>query len=298
MLTFSYSPILIISYSLKKTAKVMKLSLGFSPCPNDTFIFDGMVHGLIDTEGLEFEVLMGDVEELNRRAFAHDLDITKLSYHAFAHLLGKYELLNAGSALGRNCGPLLIAKAPMSREQIEQAKIAIPGKYTTANFLLGLAHPDAINKVEMLFSDIEDAVLRGEVDAGLIIHENRFTYQDKGLVKLMDLGEFWEQETGLPIPLGGIVVKKDLPQALKEKIDRVMRRSVEFAFGQKKKLSDFVKENAQEMDEQVMHSHINLYVNDFTVNLGESGRSAVLQMFQRAQASDLIPNYVEKIFIH
>lgn len=276
----------------------MKLTLGFSPCPNDTFIFDAMVHGLIDTEGLKFEAVMGDVEELNRRAFAHELDITKLSYHAFAHLLGKYELLHSGSALGRNCGPLLIAKQPMKKEEIEKARIAIPGKYTTANFLLSLAFPDAQDKVEMLFSEIENAVLSGKADTGLIIHENRFTYQDKGLIKLIDLGEFWETETGLPIPLGGIVVKKGLPQAIKEKVDRVMRKSVEFAFRQKGGLSNFVKENAQEMDEQVMYSHINLYVNDFTVNLGESGKNAVLQLFQRAEAAKVIPSYTEKIFIH
>lgn len=164
--------------------------------------FDAMIHGKIDTEGIDFEVIMADVEELNRLAFEGKIDITKLSYHAFAHLLGRYSLLDAGSALGNNCGPLLIAREQMDENQVKNARIAIPGKFTTANFLLGLAYPEAQNKEEILFSDIEKAVLEGDFDAGLIIHENRFTYAEKGLVKIQDLGEFWEQKTGLPIPLG------------------------------------------------------------------------------------------------
>ena len=188
----------------------MKLTLGFSPCPNDTFIFDAMVHHKIDTEGLEFEVVMEDVEELNQRAFAHELDITKLSFHAYAYLINRYVLLSAGSALGNNCGPLLIAKKEMSEKEINNSKIAIPGKFTTANFLLGLAYPKAQNKIPVLFSEIEEAILSGKVDAGLVIHETRFTYHERGLVKIIDLGEYWEGDTGLPIPLGGIVVKRGL----------------------------------------------------------------------------------------
>lgn len=276
----------------------MKLTLGFSPCPNDTFIFDALVHGLVDTEGLSFDVVMADVEELNRKAFAGELDITKLSFHAFAFLLDKYALLNSGSALGKNCGPLLISQKQLSEGAVNRAKIAIPGKYTTANFLLGLAFPEAKDKVEMLFSDIEQSVLDGKVDAGLIIHENRFTYQEKGLVKIVDLGEFWETKTGLPIPLGGIVVKRSLPTAIQEKIDRVLRRSVEFAFQREGGLSDFVKENAQEMKEVVMHEHIKLYVNKFTVNLGESGRAAVSGLFETGKRLGTIPTYAEKIFIN
>ena len=169
----------------------MKLSLGFSPCPNDTFIFNALVHQKVDTEGIEFDLYLEDVEALNRRAFAGELDITKLSYHAYAYLTETYVLLNSGSALGQNCGPLLISKKQLSKEAIENGSIAIPGKYTTANFLLSLAYPDANHKEEMLFSDIEDALLNGQVQSGLIIHENRFTYEAKGLIKLMDLGEFW-----------------------------------------------------------------------------------------------------------
>jgi 1,4-dihydroxy-6-naphthoate synthase len=266
----------------------MKLSLGFSPCPNDTFIFDAMIHGKIDTEGLEFEVVMADVEELNRLAFAGDLDVTKLSYHAFAHLLDTYSLLDAGSALGNNCGPLLIAKKPMTPDQVNKAKIAIPGKYTTANFLLGLAYPNAQNKEEQLFSDIETAVLEEAVGAGLIIHENRFTYEEKGLVKIQDLGEFWEQTTGLPIPLGGIVAKKELPLAALEKINRVLARSVAFAFDNPQESLPFIKDHAQEMEEEVMYAHIGLYVNEYTRDLGDNGKKAVRYLFEMARKNQLI----------
>lgn len=276
----------------------MKLSLGFSPCPNDTFIFDAMLHGRIDTEGLEFEVFMEDVETLNRRAFLGELDITKLSYHAYAYLLEKYVLLDAGSALGKNCGPLLIAKQPMTDDEVENTVIAIPGKYTTANFLFSLAFPNAKNKVETVFSEIENAVLDGRVGAGLIIHENRFTYEQKGLKKIIDLGEFWEESTGMPIPLGGIVVKRNLPEEIKRKVNRVMERSVRYAFDHPADSKDFVKANAQEMEESVMNSHIQLYVNEFTKNLGGDGRSAVGRLFDVARARGIVPFYKEDIFLN
>lgn len=275
----------------------MKLSLGFSPCPNDTFIFDAMIHGKIDTEGLEFDVHLGDVEELNQQAFAGNLDVTKLSYHAYAYLTDKYCLLDAGSALGNNCGPLLIARAPMPQEEIIEAKIAIPGKYTTANFLLGYAYPQARHKVEMLFSDIEDAVLRGDVDAGLIIHENRFTYQQKGLVKLVDLGEYWENSTQMPIPLGGIVIRRDLPPDFQLKVNRVLQRSVQFAFDNPKSSLAYVRAHAQEMDEAVMYQHIELYVNDYTETLGERGRAAVQHLFDVAVKNGVIPAQRQALFL-
>lgn len=275
----------------------MKLTLGFSPCPNDTFIFDAMIHGRIDTEGLEFELFLGDVEELNRRAFATDLDITKLSYHAYAHLVESYVLLDAGSALGNNCGPLLIAKSSIAPENIPQSKIAIPGKLTTANFLLSLAFPGATQKTEMLFSDIERAVLDGTVDAGLIIHENRFTYADKGLVKLIDLGEYWEQSTGMPIPLGGIVIKRNLPEAVIQKVNRIIRRSVEYAWANPDASAAFVAEYAQEMDPAVRKQHIDLYVNSYSADLGQKGRAAVAHLFQVAQEKSIIPLQDQAIFI-
>ncbi|GAB5550764.1 MAG: 1,4-dihydroxy-6-naphthoate synthase [Saprospiraceae bacterium] len=275
----------------------MTLSLGFSPCPNDTFIFDAMVHGKIDTEGLNFEVQLGDVEALNQLAFKGSLDITKLSYHAFAYLLEQYVLLDAGSALGNNCGPLLIAKQPLSKDEINQAKIAIPGKYTTANLLLGLAYPNAQTKKEYVFSDIESAVLNGDVDAGLIIHENRFTYQDKGLIKLIDLGEFWEKTTKQAIPLGGIVVKRTLAPEIQQKINRVMARSVQFALDNPQASSQFVQANAQEMNTDVMYQHINLYVNNYTANLGKEGKAAVSHLFQEAKDKQIIPINNQSIFL-
>jgi 1,4-dihydroxy-6-naphthoate synthase len=275
----------------------MKLSLGFSPCPNDTFIFDALVHQKIDTEGLEFDVLLADVEELNQKAVRGILDITKLSYHAYAHLTDKYVLLDAGSALGRNCGPLLIAKRPLTKAEIAAGPIAIPGKLTTANFLLSLAYPEAQNKQEFLFSDIEQAVLREEVIAGLIIHENRFTYQDKGLVKIQDLGEFWEGTTGHPIPLGGIVVHRRLDHETQQKVNRVLARSVAYAQEQPSATRDYVRAHAQEMDEDVMFAHIGLYVNDFTEDLGPTGRAAIAALFERAEALGIVPKIQEEIFL-
>lgn len=276
----------------------MKLSLGFSPCPNDTYIFDAMLHGRIDTEGLEFEVFMEDVETLNRRAMLGELDITKLSYHAYAYLLEKYVLLDAGSALGNNCGPLLIARQHMTDEEVEKALIAIPGKLTTANFLLSLAFPAATRKLETVFSEVENAVLEGRVDAGLIIHENRFTYQQKGLVKIIDLGEFWEESTGMPIPLGGIVVRRSLSDEIRQKVNRVMERSVRYAFEHPSASKEFVRVNAQEMEESVMNSHIQLYVNDYTKNLGGAGRAAIGKLFDVARARGVVPFYKEDIFLN
>ena len=258
----------------------MKLTLGFSPCPNDTFIFDALVHHKIDTEGLEFEVIFADVEQLNKWAFQRKLDITKLSYNAFTHCVHDYALLDSGSALGRNCGPLLI-KQP-NTILTKESKIAIPGKYTTANMLLGIAYPEYQNKVELLFSEIENKVLEGRIDAGLIIHENRFTYQEKGLSKVKDLGEFWEEETGLPIPLGGIVVKRELPLATFHKINRVLRKSVEYAFENPNSSADYVKFHAQEMGKEVVDAHIALYVNNYSISLREQGRKAVELLFEKS----------------
>ena len=258
----------------------MKLTLGFSPCPNDTFIFDALVHHKIDTEGLEFEVIFADVEQLNKWACQGKLDITKLSYNAFTHCVNNYALLDSGSALGNNCGPLLIKKP--NTILTKESKIAIPGKYTTANMLLNIAFPNHQNKVEILFSEIENKVLEGKVDAGLIIHENRFTYEDKGLEKVKDLGEFWEEETGLPIPLGGIVTNRRLPLATQQKIERVLRKSVEFAFENPNSSADYVKFHAQEMGKEVVDAHIALYVNNYSISLGEQGRKAVELLFEKS----------------
>lgn len=266
----------------------MKLSLGFSPCPNDCFIFDALIHKKIDTRGLDFSVIMEDVEALNNRAFKSELDVTKLSYHAFIYLTDNYSLLNSGSALGFNCGPLLVQNSKFKIQNIEQASIAIPGKYTTANFLLSLAYPKAINKQELLFSDIENAVLTQKVDAGLLIHENRFTYQEKGLEKIADLGEFWESLIHAPIPLGGIVVKKSIDKKLQQTVDLLIKQSVEFAFAHPESSMDYVKQHAQEMSLEVMKKHIDLYVNQFSVDLGEVGKNAVQLLFDKAFEVGLI----------
>jgi 1,4-dihydroxy-6-naphthoate synthase len=281
----------------------MKLTLGFSPCPNDTFIFDALIHDKIDTEGLEFEVFYDDVETLNQKAFRGELDITKLSYHAFAYVIDKYVLLDAGSALGFGVGPMLICKDNPEdlishlKSPISNLKIGIPGKYTTANFLLGLAFPNATNKVELVFSDIENAVIEGRVDAGLIIHENRFTYQEKDLKKIIDLGDYWEKETGCAIPLGGIVANRNLPADIQHKINRVLRKSVEYAFANPKSGLDFIRQHAQEMSEEVMYKHIDLYVNKYSVDLGDDGRKAIKLLFDTALDKGLIPAIEQPILL-
>lgn len=260
----------------------MHLSLGFSPCPNDTFIFDALVNNKIDTKGLTFDTRLEDVETLNNWALQGKLDITKLSFAVYLKVKDKYTLLNSGSALGRGCGPLLIAKKHIAPEEIKNCKIAIPGDNTTANLLFSIAHPEAVNKQVMLFSEIENAVLNGTADAGVIIHENRFTYQQKGLVKLMDMGEYWESATGNPIPLGGIFIKKDIPADTRAQIDALIRESLQYAYRDYPQLSSYVTAHAQEMDEHVMRQHIDLYVNDFSLGLGEEGHAAVEALMEAA----------------
>ncbi len=282
----------------------MKLTLGFSPCPNDTFIFYALIHHKIDTEGLDFEVTYDDVETLNQKAFRGELDITKLSYHAFAYVADRYVLLDAGSALGFGVGPMLICRGDAEgihqelKSQNSKIKIGIPGKYTTANFLLSLAFPNAQDKQELVFSDIENAVLDGRINAGLIIHENRFTYQDKGLHKIIDLGDYWEQQTGCAIPLGGIVANRRLPLDVQHKINRILRRSVEFAFANPKSGLDFIRSHAQEMSEEVMYKHIDLYVNQYSVDLGAEGKRAVRLLFDTAREKHVIPEIKAELFLN
>ncbi|MBE9586907.1 1,4-dihydroxy-6-naphthoate synthase [Mucilaginibacter sp. JRF] len=288
----------------------MKLTLGFSPCPNDTFIFDALIHHKIDTEGLEFEVFYDDVETLNQKAFSGELDITKLSYHAFAYVAEKYVLLDSGSALGFGVGPMLISKKDYAagndvdsiisnlRSNISNLKIGIPGKYTTANFLLGLAFPEATNKQELVFNEIEDALLTEKIDIGLIIHENRFTYQDKGLKKIIDLGDYWEKKTGCPIPLGGIVANRNLPADVQHKVNRVLRKSVEYAFANPKSGLEFIRQHAQEMSEEVMYKHIELYVNKYSVDLGTEGKKAIKLMFDTANEKKIIPAIEGGLFLN
>lgn len=255
----------------------MKLTLGFSPCPNDTFIFDALVNNKIDTEGWEFEVVLEDVETLNQGALEGKLDITKLSFPAYFQSLEKYELLDAGSALGKGVGPLLVAGKPIqkSKLKIQNAVVALPGEHTTANLLFSFAFPEAENKKFMLFSTIEDAVLNGQAELGVIIHENRFTYEQKGLHRIMDLGEYWEEKMKVPIPLGGIAVKKEIPGPAQVQINALIRKSLEYAFAHYPSVSDYVKQHSQAMSEEVMRQHIDLYVNNYSLDLGDDGRQAI-----------------------
>lgn len=264
------------------------MTLGFSPCPNDTFIFDAMVNGKIDTKGITFDYVMEDVGTLNKCATQGKLDITKLSYSTFLQTVNQYALLHSGSALGKGVGPLLVAKQPLDLKNIEHYSIAIPGFNTTANMLLSLAFPQAKNKTELIFSDIEAAVLNGKFDAGLIIHEGRFTYQKKGLTKLIDLGDWWEQTTQAAIPLGGIVIRRSFDKELCATVDNIIKESLAYSWQRYPSLSPFITDNAQEMEEDVMRQHIQLYVNDYSTDLGEKGRSAITTLFDKAKEGSLI----------
>lgn len=253
----------------------MKLSLGFSPCPNDTFIFDALVNRKIDTGIFEFDVVLEDVQTLNRWALEKKLDISKISYGVWPLLQKNYTLLDSGGALGKGVGPLLISKNNILLKDIDQMSIAIPGEQTTANLLFSMAFPNAKRKKFLVFSQIEEAVLNDEVDCGVIIHENRFTYMQKGLIKQMDLGEYWEQKTKSPIPLGGIVMRNEFTDTERAEVDRLIRDSLAYAEAYYPDLSDYVTEHAQEMQESVMRQHIDLYVNQFSLSLGDEGRHAV-----------------------
>lgn len=264
----------------------MKFSIGFSPCPNDTFIFDALVNNKIDTGELTFDPVLEDVETLNRWAIEGRLDITKLSYAVLPLVLDRYALLNSGSALGRGVGPLLIStptavKNPVggAKEEVNNFTIAVPGEHTTAHMLFSLAYPDAKKKIFLRYDQIEDFVLSGK-GLGVIIHENRFTYQQKGLHKITDLGDYWEKQTGNPIPLGGIVIKKELGVEIKEETDGLIRKSIEYAFSKYPELNDYIRSHSQEMSEDVMRKHIDLYVNNYSIDLGEDGRAAVKKLLE------------------
>lgn len=266
--------------------------IGFSPCPNDTFIFDALIHGKIDTEGFTFDPVLEDVETLNEWALEGKLPISKLSFRAIMEVLEQYRILNAGSALGQGCGPLLVSKQPREVTEIETSRIAIPGMHTTANMLLHFAFPGAKQTTPVLFSRIEDEVAAGHYDLGLIIHESRFTYKQKGLQLVMDLGDFWEKTTGYPIPLGGIAIQRSIPAPIQKTIDRLIRKSVEYAFNHYPTLAPFVIEHAQTMEESVMRNHIDLYVNDFSLDLSDKGKAAVQKMLSLLSLPDAESDYL------
>ena len=274
-----------------------KLTIGFSPCPNDTFIFDALVNGLIDTGGITFKPVLEDVQTLNKWALKGKLDITKLSYGVLPLILDKYIVLPSGGALGKGVGPLLIAKESFPITDVDQYNIAIPGENTTAHFLFSLAFPTATKKEFMVFSEIENAVITEQTRTGVIIHENRFTYQDKNLVKVMDLGEYWETRTGNPIPLGAIVMKRTLPEMMFKKVNELIQQSLAHSWKQYPVMSEYVRIHSQEMDERVMKQHIDLYVNDYTNDLGDNGKKAVLELLEIFKKVNPAASVVtEKIF--
>ncbi|MEM6806115.1 MAG: 1,4-dihydroxy-6-naphthoate synthase [Bacteroidota bacterium] len=267
----------------------MKISLGYSTCPNDTFMFDAIAHKRIETDGIEYEIVMADIFHLNQMALKGELDMVKISYNTFGKVRNSYDLLDAGSALGHNCGPLLISKEKLSVEEILERNlpVGIPGANTTANLLLGYFAPKIQHKKEFIFDEIMPAILEDKVAAGVIIHENRFTYQKMGLQLIQDLGEYWESKTGLPIPLGAIVAKKSLGEELFQTLQKHMRESVNYAFTYPSVSMPYVREHAQEMEDEVMQAHIDLYVNEFSLSLGEKGRKAVDKVLEVGEGMGL-----------
>ena len=273
------------------------LSLGYSPCPNDTFIFYALIHGRIAAEGLSFRERLDDVETLNALARQGALDLTKVSYHALGHLRRDYALLRSGGALGRGCGPLVVARSMAAMDDLRSRRIAIPGLLTTANLLLQLHGSGFDNLVVLPFHRIMEAVVDGEVEAGVIIHESRFTYRDKGLVEILDLGAWWEEETGSPIPLGGILARRSLGAEVIARADRALRRSVEYALAHPGEARAYIKAHAQELSDTVIDSHIALYVNNFSVDLGDEGIRAVETLFARAEARGILPRQDLPLFV-
>ncbi len=277
----------------------MKLTLAYSTCPNDTFIFDALANGKIDTEGIDFEISLADIDVLNKNAVsANPPDITKISSNAYGIDIWKdYVILDSGLALGRNNGPLLVAKNEFPLEEMDSKRILIPGVNTTANLLFTTFFPNAKDKTPLLFSKIEGEVISGHYDAGLLIHEGRFTYKSKGLVKIADMGELWEQRFGMPIPLGSIIAKRSLPQDVIARVDRIIRRSVEYSFAHPESPMPYIRDNAREMDDEVMRSHIALYVNNFSVSLGKEGRNAITFLYQKAFENGLYKELPEGMFL-
>ena len=273
----------------------MKLKIAFSPCPNDTFIFDALINDKIDKEDLEFDLVLQDVQALNQHTKDGAFDIAKISYGAYPGLAKDYIILNSGSALGFGVGPLLIGKSIADIDSIDDQLIAIPGENTTAHFLFSSAYPQAVNKIFLRYDEIEQFVLDGK-GLGVIIHENRFTYEQKGLIKIQDLGDYWEKKNGHPIPLGGIVIRRSIEKEVQMKIDKLIKQSIEYAFSNYPKLNSFITSNAQEMSEAVMLKHIDLYVNKYSLGLGDIGKNAVKKMLQFFN-KDLLENPNMPLFV-
>ena len=275
---------------------MQKLSLGYSPCPNDTFIFYPLVHGLVDCQGISFTEQLEDVETLNRLALKGELDITKVSYHLLGFIRHDYCLLRSGGALGRGCGPLVVSRRFSHMKELRGKRIAVPGRYTTAYLLLRLFDPELENIVFLPFHEIMGAVANGEADAGVIIHESRFTFPDYGLTKLLDLGDWWENETGHPIPLGGIVAKRSLGEKTISALEQSLKSSVEYSLVHPGEANTYIRAHSQEMSDEVCAAHINLYVNSFSLDLGEEGKCAVSILISRAEAAGLVPLSSKPVF--
>ena len=274
----------------------MRVTLGYSPCPNDTFIFYGLVHGKIDGAP-ECEEVLEDIETLNGLALRGELDMTKISFHALAHLREQYCLLHSGGALGRGCGPLVVARGTVAPQELKDKKIGIPGQLTTAALLLRLFDA-GIERLEVMpFDRIMGATERGEVDAGVIIHESRFTYSEYGLEKVIDLGEWWEESTGYPIPLGGILARRSLGAELIGRVDRALKQSVEYACAHPDVVRGYIRDHAQEMDEEVMQAHIDLYVNQYTLDYGADGEAAIFDLIERAERAGIAPGSAAPLFV-
>ncbi|MEX2542506.1 MAG: 1,4-dihydroxy-6-naphthoate synthase [Trueperaceae bacterium] len=268
------------------------LTLGYSPCPNDCFLFFGLSHSLVEAE--RFEVRLADVEELNQLALHGVLDVTKISYHAYAHVADRYVMLPSGGALGKGVGPLIVSSEPLA--DLRGRSVAVPGGLTTARLLLGLSQPDDIEYRELRYDLIMPAVAAGEVDAGLIIHESRFTYQEHGLLKHLDLGEWWERTTGKLLPLGGIAARRSLGAERLTLLDSAIRASLDFAYCHPDQVEPYVAAHAQEMSAAVRQQHIDLYVNGYSRDLGREGREAVAELFGRAERRGLIPRPAAALF--
>jgi 1,4-dihydroxy-6-naphthoate synthase len=283
------------------------LDIGYSPCPNDTFIFYAMIHGKLDTRGVKYNEVLLDVETLNQKTLNAELDMSKVSYHAYGHLREQYCLLRAGGALGRGCGPLVVSKNSYTMEELQDKKIAIPGKLTTAYLLLQLYNSNFSSQqssksdqlssiVVMPFHKIMESIARGEVDAGVIIHESRFTYSSYGLREIMDLGDWWEKETGFPIPLGGIIAKRSLGDDVHKIINRTIRQSISYAFNNRTEPLSYIKEHSQELSDDVINQHINLYVNDYSIDVNNEGERAITELFTRAEGAGIIPASTHPVF--
>lgn len=282
----------------------MKFTIGFSPCPNDTFIFDALVNNKIDTGGIEFEPVLEDVQTLNEWTLSGKLDVCKISYGALPLVSAQYAVLHSGGALGKGVGPLLISKKEIPESAVKRCVVAVPGQNTTANVLFSMAFPEAIHKVYLRYDQVENFVASTDSEAdidnaklGVIIHENRFTYQSKGLVKVRDLGEIWEENTGYPIPLGCIIMRRSVDTEIHFRVEQLIRESLQYSWNQYPELSEFVKEHAQEMDESVMRQHIELYVNEHSMDLGPLGIEAVRKFIQTHSSINKLPVDLDNLFI-